>query len=601
MSEQKQGDESPPPQYSQYQRSNYSSNRGNGRPPYYNRYASSAYGRGRGGYTTYPRSPYRPPEPYHPDPSDDPHESHGPSPSESSVRSWKPKNSIKNLGYNHPPKVYWNSSDPTQRPFAPPPVQAYAIPGEMHILPPTPVAESVGPSPVGEPAPSPLPIDPSSSPAPILPSGVRVLARSASQSASNSTRRVNNARRDWNITLWNDHIDGALARASGPLAQEIQYMICQLEAAPSTGRLHWQIYLELKEPRPPSWIKADLFANNTVHCEFRLGPRDNAREYCRKATTAVPGDPAKVGPFEIGTWLNDEEKTIAVGRKRSLRDVTCAIREGQDMASISADFPEIMIHNRHNLIAYRDEFLSRQARQTPRAVTVRLFVGPTNSGKTHLATQEATYYTKGDMSKVYILDSGGKRDSLWFDGYDYGPVVIIDDYDSWIQVSYLLRLLDKFPVNLPVKGSMKQACYTEVWITSNKPLQAWTDNNGSPIAEEHRAAIYRRLDWYLVIPSRGIYQVIKKPHEPIIPHLPTVEPIYDERGPTEEPSHLSFNESSFVRSVLPTETVREYIPTSVSFDRASSLGNPAAVPVTAATPTVEDNEVSGILQPTTTA
>jgi len=160
-----------------------------------------------------------------------------------------------------------------------------------------------------------------------------------------------------------------------------------------------------------------------------------------------------------------------------------------------------------------------------RDVTVRLFIGPTGCGKTHLALEEAKFYSGGNLGKVFILDSGGKANSLWFCGYEPSmKCMVIDDYDSWIQVAYFLRVLDKYPVRLQVKMGSKWANYTEVWITSNKPLQQWTNSDGAPIDECHQAALYRRIDWILWMPSKGKYSIIKKPdtvpmplHRPELP------------------------------------------------------------------------------------
>lgn len=327
-------------------------------------------------------------------------------------------------------------------------------------------------------------------------------------------------RRDFNITYWGSDMTGVVQRMSGPLKKHVAYCVFQQETCPSTGRHHWQIYIEFFEPEYISFVKNALFMDQTIHVEIRLQPRTVARNYCMKDNTRRSDLPQEeVGPFEFGTWREQ-------GNGQKMQQIREAIADGVEVADLVEGEPSIVLRNVRNLEWFSDQVHRRSATSQFRNVTVRLFVGPTGSGKTHLAIQEALYYTKGDMSKVHILDSGGKPDALWFDGYRHGKVLIIDDYNSWIQFAYLLRLLDKYPVNLQVKGSTKTAMWTEVWITSNKPVEQWTDSNGQPVYGPHLQALLRRLDWILDIPKRGEFIIRKGKHNPPLRlDLPTVEPL----------------------------------------------------------------------------
>lgn len=49
-----------------------------------------------------------------------------------------------------------------------------------------------------------------------------------------------------------------------------------------------------------------------------------------------------------------------------------------------------------------------------------------------------------------------KNTPLWFDEYHYEDCVILDDFRThWCHYSYLLRLLDKYPMSVPVKGGFR--------------------------------------------------------------------------------------------------------------------------------------------------
>ena len=311
-------------------------------------------------------------------------------------------------------------------------------------------------------------------------------------------------RRDYNITYWGDDINAIVGRMAVEFKDLIAYAIFQQEKCPSTERLHWQMYIEFYNPQDITFVKTRVFQDSGVHVEIRLRAREDARNYCRKERTRVQGRQEDVGPFELGVWREH-------GTGQKMAQIREALADGLTPVDLANEEPGIVLRQRVNLEWYHGQMQQRGAMSDNREVTVRLFIGKTGTGKTWLAQQEALHYTKGDRGQVYMLDSSGKQDAIWFDGYNYGPVLIVDDYDSWIQVAFLLRLLDKYPCRLPVKGSVKWAKYTEVWITSNKPIQEWTNNDGSLLAPSHQDALYRRIDWILWFPDQGKFSYVKRP------------------------------------------------------------------------------------------
>jgi len=378
------------------------------------------------------------------------------------------------------------------------------------------------------------------------------MTRQPSTSTANNTdpnaplRRIR--RRDFCITYYGSAMKETVVRMATTFKALIAYCIFQHEICPNTGRPHWQVYIEFFNPQDISFVKHQLFCDTGTHVEIRLRSREDARAYCRKERTRMLGPQNEVGPFEFGQWREQ-------GTGQKMHQLREAIADGCEVDNLAEDDPSLVLRNRVNLEWYSDKVHMRDAMKQNRTVTVRLFVGPTGSGKTHLAQQEALYYTRGDLGKVYFLDSGGK-DAVWFDGYRYGPTLIIDDYNSWIQVAFLLRLMDKYPCRLPVKGSVKWAKYTEVWITSNKPLQQWTDSDGQLIDPRHMEALYRRIDWILYIPERGKFSVLKSPHPPLRMDLPTVEPLPPSSStvpPNTSNSDASVSEITYVLSLPPSD------------------------------------------------
>jgi len=302
----------------------------------------------------------------------------------------------------------------------------------------------------------------------------------------------------------------------------VTYAIFQQEVC-STGREHWQMYIEFERPMSIAWVKRELFQDNGVHVTMRLQSRDTCREYCAKARTRKQGPANEVGPFEFGVW----RKQGKTGEK--MQEIQQAITDGRNLVDIAEDDGQFatVVRNHRNLEWFEEQFKMRQAMKERREVTVRLFYGPTGTGKTHLAQEEAIKYCNGKREDVFILDTSGQSKQqgvkVWFDGYKYGQVLIIDEYNGWIDTEYLLRILDKNPIRLNVKFGTKWAFWREVWITTNIPPQEWTEC-GRKIDDRHMEAILRRIDWIVFIPERGKYVIEKQPHEPVDLNLPTVEP-----------------------------------------------------------------------------
>lgn len=77
-----------------------------------------------------------------------------------------------------------------------------------------------------------------------------------------------------------------------------------------------------------------------------------------------------------------------------------------------------------------------------------------------------------DPDNYYILSGPNtKHGALWFDGYVGQPVVILDDFRPWwCQFSFLLRLLDRYPIQVQVKGGFVNFIPETIIITTPKDV-----------------------------------------------------------------------------------------------------------------------------------
>lgn len=63
--------------------------------------------------------------------------------------------------------------------------------------------------------------------------------------------------------------------------ENVSYICFQQEKCPTTGKIHWQGYLELKNPSDLKNVK-NIFKDSTIHLEPRRGSQKQAIDYCKK-------------------------------------------------------------------------------------------------------------------------------------------------------------------------------------------------------------------------------------------------------------------------------------------------------------------------------
>lgn len=81
------------------------------------------------------------------------------------------------------------------------------------------------------------------------------------------------------------------------------------------------------------------------------------------------------------------------------------------------------------------------------------------------------------------------RSKFW-DGYRGHQHVVIDEFRGGIDISHILRWLDRYPVIVEVKGSSTVLKAEGIWITSNLDPRCWY-----PEADEETvSALLRRLN-----------------------------------------------------------------------------------------------------------
>lgn len=213
-------------------------------------------------------------------------------------------------------------------------------------------------------------------------------------------------------------------------------------------------------------VKA-LFSR-TAHCEPSRS--DAVDKYVWKEDTRVPGT-----QFELG------RAPVKLNSKPDWDAIWDAAKAG----NIEAIPAGIRVRSYANLRRIRSD----HAVALPVERSCRVFVGPTGTGKSHRAWSEAGM-------DAYPKDP---RTKFW-DGYRDQLHVVIDEFRGGIDIAHLLRWLDRYPVNVEIKGASMPLVAKGIWITSNLAPNLWypdLDPN-TYAALERRMIVEEMLEPYVI-------------------------------------------------------------------------------------------------------
>lgn len=77
--------------------------------------------------------------------------------------------------------------------------------------------------------------------------------------------------------------------------QYMNYLVCQREKCPTTGRLHWQGYVEFKKQLRMNKACELISKGKRPHISNRQKSQEAAINYCKKIESAIPGTLYEIG------------------------------------------------------------------------------------------------------------------------------------------------------------------------------------------------------------------------------------------------------------------------------------------------------------------
>jgi len=262
--------------------------------------------------------------------------------------------------------------------------------------------------------------------------------------------------RYWRLTIPFDAMPQMVA-----LKDPLCYIKGQQEIG-AEGYHHWQLVAVSNRKITRAQLKACFVPQANVD----LTKSAAYNEYVWKDDTAVPGTRFELGRLPISRARTEDWDKIYEDARAG------------DLENIPKD---ILIRHYSSIKRIRVDNMEPITRPN---IFVKCYYGPTGTGKTHRAWDDQ----EGEIP--YIKNPNTK----WWDGYRGQKNVIIDEFNSRIDISYLLTWLDKYPCIVEVKGYSVPLQAVNFWITSNIAPEDWYTNSIPAASEAHRQALRRRLN-----------------------------------------------------------------------------------------------------------
>ncbi len=231
----------------------------------------------------------------------------------------------------------------------------------------------------------------------------------------------------------------------------VRYVVFQGEES-ETATPHYQGYIEFSRKMTLS----TLIRYKQMHYEIRRGTRVDARNYAMKEDTRV------AGPWEHGSWESGGQ-----GARTDLIAFRDAVKAGGTKRRMIDEHPLAMARYPRFYATIRSTI--RPVREDD--LTIRLNYGTTGTGKTRYA-----FDTYPDLYEIPLSNG-----TMWFDGYDLHKDVLFDDFcgaASKVALDNVLKLFDRYPRQVPVKGEYTWWLPSNIVVTTNIHPRDWYNWEG---------------------------------------------------------------------------------------------------------------------------
>lgn len=230
------------------------------------------------------------------------------------------------------------------------------------------------------------------------------------------------------------------------IPEKMKHIQYQMERCPETGRLHMQGFVQLKaKVRMPS---AKSMLKNNPHMEIMKGGTKDNEVYCQKGYTRVNG------PWKYGQLIEVQ------GQRTDLQATAEMVVAKKSVKEIAQAHPVTFMKYHRGIQALMSALEEEPKR---RDVSVHYYWGPTRCGKTWCIWEKYNW----DTNLLYKV----QKDGRWWQKYKGQKAILFDDFIGQVDIQQMLGWLEGYPDQVEIKGDSAWARWTDIWMTSNIPIQ----------------------------------------------------------------------------------------------------------------------------------
>jgi len=151
-------------------------------------------------------------------------------------------------------------------------------------------------------------------------------------------------------------------------------------------------------------------------------------------------------------------------------DLGSGVLQQRGVAQLVLERPDLWVkfHKGFQSLDYYQKMES--AKKLIRNVSVWVLFGPPGVGK----TQGMFSMAMEAKLDFYCLPVPQRGQPVWFDGYTGESTLLIDEMSGqWMNWHLLMKILDKYPGQVPTKGGHTWMNWTQVIMTSNENPRDW--------------------------------------------------------------------------------------------------------------------------------
>lgn len=271
--------------------------------------------------------------------------------------------------------------------------------------------------------------------------------------------------RSWVVVLNNPEQHGHLDYCLRYDEVMMKYMICGKEKG-EKGTPHIQGYVYFHNAVRFATLKKKW---PHAHFEAARGTPEENRAYCSKDD------------------FHEHGVLPAKGQRSDLLSLKRDVDEGKNLNAIREAHYSSYLRYQKAIVA--DIEARREPRSTPTEFII--YWGNTGTGKSYAAHEQ--------FPNAYWKDRG-----KWWDGYDGHEVVIIDEFYGWLPFSFLLRLGDRYPMQVQVKGGTRKFVAKTVIFTANRPYREWYHHTDERLWAAFERRITKCVEFKALVPSSTV-------------------------------------------------------------------------------------------------